>query len=203
MGKNILSDVKPKHYFWLNDGTTIKNLSELSGAMSKISDDIFRHHVSDQRNDFYNWVKDVHKDRKLAAKLLKAKTKEEIAEYIKTRIGEIGNVKKTKQKPIKKKTEKKQKVKITKVEKKLPEIKTEVIKEEKQLSDKPYTFSGTAIALATLIGLVVLVNLFGGPTITGAAVKDVSVSYDWFVVISTVVIIGIVVWCLNTKDKSR
>lgn len=130
MKKNILSNVKPEHYFWFRDGTIIKNLHELYEAISRIDDDIFKHHVSDQRNDFYNWVRDVHQDKKLADNLLKAKTKEDIAEYIKSRVQEIQSIRKTKQRPVKKKIAKKVK---TEKKKKLQEIKPEAEKVAKKI----------------------------------------------------------------------
>lgn len=203
MKKNILADVKPEHYFWLMDGTIIKNLNELYETMQRISDDVFRYHVNEQKNDFYNWVKDVHQDKKLAESLLKAKTREEMANCILSRIREIQSETKTKQKPVKKKINKNElKIKAAekkeaKIIKKPEEIKFETIKTIKDTKlkiYKPYPVSGMIIAMAILIGLIASINLFTGQGITGAAVSDIKpTQYNWFVIIAVIIVIMAVV----------
>ena len=256
MAKNILSDVKAEHLFWISDGTAIKNLHELAGAMGRISDDVFRHHVNDQRNDFHNWVRDVHKDKKLADSLLKSKTKEETTDCIMARLHEIENKKEIKTKnelenkteiknkkeiEIKKKEnkkkislnhlKKKQPAKIKATHKKKNKIKKEkknefveiendiknniiedniidiqtgqnAIQEQMQVSDNPYTISGTIIALVTLIISVVILKFINKPAITGAVVKDVPASQNWIIVISVMAVIGAVAFLLKTKKVS-
>lgn len=86
--QNVLGDVKPEHYFITKKGKTLKNLEELHNHMAVIEEDEFRHHVNDKKNDFHNWVRDVHKDKILATNLLKAKTRVQTAMHIKNRIQE-------------------------------------------------------------------------------------------------------------------
>jgi len=53
-------------YFYLAGGGVLKNLGELGEALNKMSDDVFRNHVSDSRNDFANWIDDVWEEKTLA-----------------------------------------------------------------------------------------------------------------------------------------
>ncbi len=78
--------IKPANYFILKDGTVIKNLFELSKQLDKMPEEIFSHHVNENRNDFYNWVKDVVKDKSLARKISSVKDKDKMQRYIGAKI---------------------------------------------------------------------------------------------------------------------
>ena len=41
-----------------------------------MTDDIFKHHVNEMKNDFANWIKDVFKEEKLAKELFKTTDKD-------------------------------------------------------------------------------------------------------------------------------
>ena len=84
--KDVLGDVKPEHYFVTKKGKALKNLEELHSYIAVIDEEEFKHHVNDQRNDFHNWIKDIHQDQVLANNLLKAKTRVQTAMHIKNRI---------------------------------------------------------------------------------------------------------------------
>lgn len=68
-------DVPDEKVFWLNDGRVLKNLKELKEALRNMEDHVFFHHVNKERNDFYNWIKEVVKDSKLAKGIQRVKTK--------------------------------------------------------------------------------------------------------------------------------
>src|SRR3989338_1256309 len=239
--KNILSDVEPKHYFWLNDGTAIKNLQELRDAMARMSDDVFRHHASESRNDFHNWVRDIHKDKRLAGLLLNARSREEMAEFIERRMHEIKNPVRMEHK-IKKAAASKKKVKaakrqrLEKIVKKVKRVKrvhkamhkrvmkpkriervklkeepekpaqeiippVEVKEENKEEGHKSFSLEGTAIALATLIGFIALINLSDKPGITGASVADMPASYNWVVVVIAIAVIAAIILAPRIKKR--
>ena len=67
--------VRPEHCFYLIDGSTVASLKELLKAFEKMSDDVFYYHVTPDRHDFSNWIKDVFKEVDLAEKLLESRTK--------------------------------------------------------------------------------------------------------------------------------
>lgn len=64
--KNELKIIKPENYFFLHDGRVLKDLFELAEHLEHISDDVFYHHVNDNKNDFSNWIKDVFENKDLA-----------------------------------------------------------------------------------------------------------------------------------------
>jgi len=83
-------EIKPEHYFWLKNGGSIKSIEELPNALDVMPNDIFSHHVNEQKNDFSNWVKDVFNDKELAEMMLAAKNlnemKQKVRNYISNKI---------------------------------------------------------------------------------------------------------------------
>jgi len=74
--KNILKDANSDSYFFVNNGTVLKNVLDLSKQLDNMADGVFEHHVNEMRNDFSNWIKDVFKEDKLAKELLKTTDKD-------------------------------------------------------------------------------------------------------------------------------
>jgi len=68
--KHILYvEVSPDKYFVLCDGRKIKSGKELADVLQLITDDMFKYHVTDTKNDFSNWINDVFGEPELAKKL--------------------------------------------------------------------------------------------------------------------------------------
>jgi hypothetical protein len=84
--KKALANVHPNNVFNLKDGAEIKNLKQLYITLHKMEQSTFDHHVNSERNDFGNWVKDVHKDYKLANSLFAAKNKNECVRAVGSRL---------------------------------------------------------------------------------------------------------------------
>jgi len=78
--KNIVArkarPIAPGEHFHLHKGGTVKNIHELYTALTTMSAEIFKHHVSGHKNDFSKWVKEVLHNRNLAKQLTKCRTKE-------------------------------------------------------------------------------------------------------------------------------
>ena len=74
--KQIIKNAKNSEYFFVKDGKAIKNVIELSNELDKMTDDIFKHHVNEMKNDFANWIKDIFKEEKLAKELFKTTDKD-------------------------------------------------------------------------------------------------------------------------------
>ncbi len=72
---DIKQKVKPELCFFLVDGSTIASIRELIDALEKMNDDVFYYHVTNDRHDFANWVKDVFAETELAEKLLLARSR--------------------------------------------------------------------------------------------------------------------------------
>jgi len=74
--KHMVKNAKNSEYFFVKDGKAIKNIIELSNGLDKMTDDIFKHHVNEMKNDFANWIKDIFKEEKLAKELFKTTDKD-------------------------------------------------------------------------------------------------------------------------------
>ncbi len=81
-----LGDVPESFVFRCWDGRTLRNLRELRDAMAGMENESYVHHVTEQKNDFSRWVRDVIGDEKLATDLEKSASKSQAAKAISTRI---------------------------------------------------------------------------------------------------------------------
>jgi len=87
--EHILRDVKNPSAFNLHMGVSLHSLKDLAEALDIMSDTTFKHHVSDKKNDFGNWVGDVLMDKQLAADIKNLKTKTSILKKVDERIEEL------------------------------------------------------------------------------------------------------------------
>ncbi len=74
VAENRLGNVPQGKEFWCRDGQVLKSLPQLGVALKQMDEEAFRHHSSESRNDFSNWVRDVIGDEKLSQDLLKSAT---------------------------------------------------------------------------------------------------------------------------------
>lgn len=87
--RKYLSDVVPEQCFWVNNGPILRNLEELAKTLPELSDDVFYHHVSNEKNDFSNWIRDVIGDQALASDLLSSKNKESALKKVRNRLNSL------------------------------------------------------------------------------------------------------------------
>ena len=71
--KKELVHASPEQSFWVTNGQILTNLAELRDALSTMSDDVFMHHVTKDRNDFADWIETVLQDTEIAQALRKSK----------------------------------------------------------------------------------------------------------------------------------
>jgi len=88
MVKDILSEVDGDDIFLLANNKKVSSIKELYVLLQKLDDKIFYAHVNEEKNDFYNWVRDVYQDKKLADDLLWCTNKESMIFCLKSRIEE-------------------------------------------------------------------------------------------------------------------
>ena len=81
-----LNDVSHDKVFRFHDGRTVKNLAELATALSEIPEETFHHHVTVDKNDFSNWVRDVIGDVPLANQLKRVTTQTTTTRKVKARL---------------------------------------------------------------------------------------------------------------------
>ncbi len=73
--KKVLGEAPEEHHFVVADGRKLKNIIELADALETMSEEIFRHHANELKNDFSAWVKDVFYDHSLAEDISRAKNR--------------------------------------------------------------------------------------------------------------------------------
>jgi hypothetical protein len=87
--KALLAEVPSEKVFNLKDGGKIRSISELYSMLQGMDESVFSHHVNSEKNDFGNWIRDVHKDYRLADSLFSAKTRDEAISAVGGRIYEL------------------------------------------------------------------------------------------------------------------
>ena len=71
----LISADPPAKAFWTVDGRIFHNLPEMRRALDEMSGETYVYHANREKNDFAAWVREVARDEKLAAELMKAKTR--------------------------------------------------------------------------------------------------------------------------------
>jgi len=84
--KRRLGDVPDDKRFWCHDGKTIKNVRELRKALTDMSDETFHYHLSEGRNDFSKWVREVVADDKLAEDFSRTRSRMQASQVVAARI---------------------------------------------------------------------------------------------------------------------
>ncbi|MFH0978797.1 MAG: hypothetical protein V1837_05850 [Candidatus Woesearchaeota archaeon] len=84
--KTLLDDVMPEHYFYVHDGTVIKNIFELHDRLAIMSQETFAHHVNQDKNDFKSWTDVVLQDSLLATEFSEKPAQEDMIAAVRTRI---------------------------------------------------------------------------------------------------------------------
>ncbi|MFH1642066.1 MAG: hypothetical protein ABIC04_04150 [Nanoarchaeota archaeon] len=87
----------------LINNAQIKSLSSLADALKNMPDDVFGYHVNFQKNDFSEWISEEFNDKELANQVLDAESKENMSNFIMSRLS--NSVKKTSKKQASKKKE--------------------------------------------------------------------------------------------------
>ncbi len=86
-----LHDVHPDHVFRTKDGKTIKNLYELASELATMDEEVFQHHVNEERNDFYNWILHIIRDEHLARVFSEIKDRRLMLAAVEKRIKQLEN----------------------------------------------------------------------------------------------------------------
>jgi hypothetical protein len=87
--RKLFVDLPKQHRFWLKSGKKLKNLMELFEELKIMPEQVFSQHVSEDKNDFASWVKDVYRDDLLAKQLESVETREEHIVTIGNRIEDM------------------------------------------------------------------------------------------------------------------
>lgn len=82
----VLGDVSGDKRFFCHDGCIASNLQELANCLSHMSEQRYNHHVTAEKNDFSNWVRDVFGDTRLANELARSRNRADAAKILNDKI---------------------------------------------------------------------------------------------------------------------
>ncbi|MBR9699499.1 hypothetical protein GOV09_03535 [Candidatus Woesearchaeota archaeon] len=84
--EHLLATAPSDKNFHIFNGPMVHCIEELHQALRQISEEQFKHHKNNSKNDFYNWILLVVGDIKLANDIARAKTKQTMLKRIDERI---------------------------------------------------------------------------------------------------------------------
>lgn len=90
--KAILARVPIQVSFWLCTNENLRSLRDISEALQKATDDVFRYHVNRDKNDFETWIRDIIKDKDLAREIARVKTRDTLIRKITERVDELNSI---------------------------------------------------------------------------------------------------------------
>lgn len=76
--KKVFLQAKPEQHFRLVSGEELGHFVDLADKLATLQDEIFAHHVTDDRHDFATWIHDVFGDEELAVKLSTLRNKQDV-----------------------------------------------------------------------------------------------------------------------------
>ena len=68
--------------FFVINGKALHSIKELEDALAGMPPEIFYYHVTNEKNDFANWIRDIFDEKKLAHEMRRATTPEEMRDII-------------------------------------------------------------------------------------------------------------------------
>ena len=92
VAKAILAKVPLQVSFWLCTNENLRSLNDISDALQKATDDVFRYHVNRDKNDFETWIRDIIKDKDLAREIARVKTRDTLIRKITERVDELDSI---------------------------------------------------------------------------------------------------------------
>jgi hypothetical protein len=86
-----LHDVHPNNVLRIKNGSIVRSLYDLANELALMDEDVFRHHVSDTRNDFYEWVYHMVRDVHLAKVFSEIKDRRLMLAAVEKRVRQLEN----------------------------------------------------------------------------------------------------------------
>jgi hypothetical protein len=84
--KQPLVHAQGEQCFWVADGRVLANLCDLNDTLGSIHEDVFYHHVGEDKNDFAEWVAHILNDHALADSLRKSTKPQAAQKVVKARL---------------------------------------------------------------------------------------------------------------------
>ncbi len=86
---SFLRDIHPELALRTKNGRRINNLYQLASELAAMDEEIFRYHVTEQRNDFANWIQHIVRDEHLARVLASIKDRRLMFAAVEKRIQDL------------------------------------------------------------------------------------------------------------------
>ncbi len=87
-----LSAADEEKAFHLRTGERLRSLYDLKQAAESMDQSTFGHHVSEGKNDFSKWVREVHRDHELATDIQNVQSAKELHEHMTKRISALSRL---------------------------------------------------------------------------------------------------------------
>ncbi|MBU0758467.1 MAG: hypothetical protein KKF44_10450 [Nanoarchaeota archaeon] len=87
--EKYLSNAPSERAFFVCDGTCLLSLEDTSKFLKTVKKEVFTFHVNKDKNDFYNWIKEIIGDTALAGSIKNLKTSKSMSEKISRRVKEL------------------------------------------------------------------------------------------------------------------
>ena len=84
--QRVLRHVPEEKRFHCHDGSIFNNIHDLKTGLERMHQPAYHHHVTDDKNDFARWVREVLGDDKLSREIAAAPDKGEAARVVAARI---------------------------------------------------------------------------------------------------------------------
>ena len=84
--QRVLANVPEEYVFRSCTGYILHNMKELREELQTMPNESYAFHVNMEKNDFFNWVRDIIKDDRLAKDLQKSPNQAQAAKLVANRI---------------------------------------------------------------------------------------------------------------------
>jgi len=91
MDNSFIKEVSPEKHFILKNGERIASLSELVQKLDSMPEEVFKAHVTENKNDFANWIRDVLAQEELAEEIRTKNAKEELLTLLRDEEAKVKN----------------------------------------------------------------------------------------------------------------
>jgi hypothetical protein len=86
-----LHDVHPTNVLRIKNGSIVRSLYDLANELALMDEEVFRYHVNDAKNDFYEWVYHMVRDVHLAKVFSELKDRRLMLAAVEKRVRQLEN----------------------------------------------------------------------------------------------------------------
>ncbi len=87
--RRLLANVPEEYVFRCCTGHILHNMKELKEELETMPNESYAFHLNMEKNDFFNWVRDIIKDERLARDLQKSPNQAQAAKLVANRLSTL------------------------------------------------------------------------------------------------------------------